>query len=307
MIRKTDPEINGVLVVDKSKGPSSHDIVASLRRILKMRRIGHSGTLDPLASGVLVVCFGRYTRLNRWLSNVDKEYEATLSLGAMSATGDAQGPIQPTADFTIPSKDEIAQHIAAFVGEIDQVPHAYSAIKVAGVRSYKRARRGEEIDLKSRRITIHRIDILDYAFPRLTLRVGCSSGTYIRSLAEDLGKSLGTGAYLADLRRLQVGNLGIEMALTLDDVVAQYESGNIEEACAHPRQALKGLAAIELSEDRLLDFSQGKALERLPIAAGSQNGECAVFDAAETLFGIGRWENGALRPFCVLRQPQYVV
>ena len=131
MTRKTDSEIAGVLVVDKGKGPSSHDIVASLRRILQMRRIGHCGTLDPLASGVLVVCLGRHTRLNRWLSETDKVYEATISLGATSITGDSQGPILQESGYSIPDANEVIYKLQGFSGEIDQVPHAYSAVKVA--------------------------------------------------------------------------------------------------------------------------------------------------------------------------------
>ena len=302
MTRKTDPEIAGVLVVDKGKGPSSHDIVASLRRILQMRRIGHCGTLDPLANGVLVVCLGRYTRLNRWLSETDKVYEATISLGATSITGDSQGPILQESGYSIPDASEVIYKLQGFSGEIDQVPHAYSAVKVAGVRSYKRARRGEEVVLKARCIRIYNIKLVTYNFPQLLLRVHCSSGTYIRSLAADLGKSLGTGAYLADLRRLRVGGLGIDMALTMDDIAAKQERGIIEESFAHPRQALSDLAAIELDDVNLGNFAQGKSIQGLPVSVVNENEVCAVFDSVETLYGIGRWQEGALQPFCVLQQ-----
>ena len=137
-----DPVQTGVLVIDKAKGPTSHDVIVSLRRLLQLRRIGHCGTLDPLASGVLVVCLGRYTRLNRWLSGADKEYEAEICLGAVSATGDAEGPIRHQADCASPTDQSVAQALRDFTGVIDQVPPAHSAVKVAGVRSYKRARRG---------------------------------------------------------------------------------------------------------------------------------------------------------------------
>lgn len=300
-----DPDLDGVLVIDKAKGPTSHDVVASLRRILQLRRIGHCGTLDPLASGVLVMCLGRYTRLNKWLSNVDKDYEATICLGATSETGDAQGPIRQESGFVTPVIDDITNQLQDFCGEIDQVPPAYSAVKVGGVRSYKRARRGEDVELQARRIKIHSIELLRYNFPQLLVRISCSSGTYIRSLAADLGSALGTGAYLADLRRLRVGCLGLDMALTLDEVVDHTLTDSLDEVLAHPKQALNGLAKVELSADKLIDFTHGKSVEH-PLISGGEDRDCAVFDSGATLFGIAKWEKGLLRPFCVLQQPPLV-
>ena len=296
-----DPSLSGVLVIDKTKGPTSHDVIASLRRLLQLQRIGHCGTLDPLASGVLVVCLGRYTRLNRWLSGADKEYEAEIYLGAVSDTGDAEGPIHLQEDCVPPDDQTVTQALRDFTGVIDQVPPAHSAVKVAGVRSYKRARRGDEVVLKSRRVHIHAMELLSYDFPILEVRIHCSSGTYIRTLAADLGRSLGTGAYLAELRRLRAGGLGLDKALTLDQVASLSRAGQIEKALVHPRLALSELAAVELNEGKLVDFAHGKAIEH-PAGAGPRE-VCAVFDDAETLFGLARWEQGALRPLCVLRQP----
>ena len=296
-----DPALTGVLVIDKAKGPTSHDVIASLRRLLQLRRVGHCGTLDPLASGVLVVCLGRYTRLNRWLSGADKEYEADICLGAVSATGDAEGPICHQAECVPPDDQSVAQALRDFTGAIDQVPPAHSAVKVAGVRSYKRARRGDEVVLKSRRVHIHAMELLGYDFPRLGVRIHCSAGTYIRSLAADLGRTLGTGAYLAELRRLRTGGLGLDRSLTLEQIASLSRAGQIDQALVHPRLALSGLAAVELNEGKLVDFAHGKAIEH-PADTGPHE-VCAVFDAAETLFGLARWERGALRPLCVLRQP----
>ena len=295
----TDPALTGVLVLDKAKGPTSHDVIASLRRLLQLRRIGHCGTLDPLASGVLVVCLGRYTRLNRWLSGADKEYEAEICLGAVSATGDAEGPICPQPHGRPPDAQSVAQALRDCTGAIDQVPPPHSAVKVAGVRSYKRARRGDKVVLKPRRVHIHTLELLGYDFPKLGVKIHCSAGTYIRSLAADMGRVLGTGAYLAQLRRRRAGGLGLDQALTLDQVASLSRAGQIEKALVHPRQALSELAAIELNEGKLADFVHGRAIEypAEPCAV------CAVFDAAETLFGLARWEQGALRPLCVLRQP----
>ena len=296
-----DPALAGVLVIDKAKGPTSHDVIASLRRLLQLQRIGHCGTLDPLASGVLVVCLGRYTRLNRWLSGADKEYEATICLGAVSATGDAEGPICHQADCVPPDAQGVVQTLRDFTGAIDQVPPAHSAVKVAGVRSYKRARRGDEVVLKARRVYIHVMELLGYDFPRLDVRIHCSAGTYIRSLAADVGRALGTGAYLAELRRRRAGRLGLDQALTLEQIASLNRAGQIEKALVHPRLALSELAAVELNEGKLVDFAHGKAIE-YPLGAKPRE-VCAVFDAAQTLFGLARWEKGALRPLCVLRQP----
>ena len=297
----TDPALTGVLVIDKAKGPTSHDVIASLRCLLQLQRIGHCGTLDPLASGVLVVCLGPYTRLNRWLSGADKEYEAEIYLGAVSATGDAEGPIRHQADCESPDKLSVVQALRDFTGVIDQVPPAHSAVKVAGVRSYKRARRGDEVVLKSRRVHIHAMEMIGYDFPRLGVRIHCSAGTYIRSLAADLGRTLGCGAYLAELRRLRAGGLGLDKALTLEQVASLSRVGQIEKALVHPRLALSELATVELNEGKLVDFAHGKAIEH-PAGAGPRE-VCAVFDDSETLFGLARWEQGALRPLCVLRQP----
>ena len=296
-----DPALTGVLVIDKAKGPTSHDVIVSLRRLLQLRRIGHCGTLDPLASGVLVVCLGPYTRLNRWLCGADKEYEAEVCLGAVSATGDAEGPVRHQASCAPPDDQSVAQALRDLRGVIDQVPPAYSAVKVAGVRSYKRARRGDEVALKPRQVHIYAMELLGYDFPRLRMRIHCSAGTYIRSLAADLGEALGTGAYLAELRRLRAGGLGLDKALTLDQVACLSKTGQIEKALVHPRLALSELAAVELNEGKLVDFAHGKAIEYSTDAGPRE--VCAVFDAAQTLFGLARWEKGALRPLCVLRQP----
>ena len=164
-----EPELAGILVIDKAKGPTSHDIVASLRRILRMRRIGHCGTLDPLATGILVVCLGRYTRLNRWLSGANKSYEAKIELGATSPTGDAQGQIALYEKVVQPDLATVQSTLERFVGAQQQQPPIYSAIKINGVPSYNRARRGEDVKLKPRQIIIHAIERIEYNYPKLTL------------------------------------------------------------------------------------------------------------------------------------------
>ena len=298
-----DPELAGVLVIDKAKGPTSHDIVASVRRILRMRRIGHCGTLDPLATGVLIVCLGRYTRLNRWLSGADKTYEAKIRLGGTSPTGDAQGQIALRDGADPPDLSAVDCGIEQFVGAQQQQPPVYSAIKIGGVPSYKRARRGEDVKLSSRLITIHGIERIQYDYPELALRVNCSSGTYIRSLAVDLGEALGTGAYLADLRRMSIGRLDLGKAFTLEELATRQETGCIREAFVHPRLALGDLESVDLEEEQLREFTYGRTVPIQSDGAMATDA-CAVFGAGDTLFGIARRERGALQPFCVLRQPQ---
>ena len=185
--------IGGVLVVDKPTGPTSHDVVARTRRVLGIRRVGHCGTLDPLATGVLVLCVGPMTRFSRWLTGGDKEYEACFRLGATSDTDDALGEITETPAADPIPRSEIETALKGFLGVIDQVPPEHSAVRVRGVRSYHRARRKEATGLVPRPVRVDRFEIVGYEPPRLRVHVSCGQGTYIRSLARDLGQVLGCG------------------------------------------------------------------------------------------------------------------
>jgi len=269
-----------------------------------MRRIGHCGTLDPLATGVLVVCLGRYTRLSEWLSAGVKEYLATFFLGATSNTFDAQGEIAPKVGI-LPSRPEaVDQALKRFKGFIEQVPPAFSAVKVQGVRSYALARRHQAVPLKPRQVHITGIEVVDYDFPRLTLRIECSRGTYIRSLAADLGEELGCGAYVQALRRLRVGELDLQIALSLGAVEQAHQGGTLAENLVPVSRALSGLAKVVLQPEQLRRFVHGN-----PVALGASLGggdgsqRCAVFDPDGTFFGIGEWEaeSRKLKPKRVLR------
>ncbi len=202
--------MNGILLVDKPAGWTSHDVVAKVRSKLKQAsgekvKVGHTGTLDPMATGLLILVIGRYTKRAAEFSKLDKVYEAEITLGANSSTGDAEGQITPVSDVK-PSQEAVQKCLESFVGQIEQTPPAYSAIKVGGRKAYELARQGKVVKIEPRLITIYEINDIKYAYPKISFSVLVSSGTYIRSLATDVGKKLGSGAYLSALRRTSVGD-----------------------------------------------------------------------------------------------------
>jgi tRNA pseudouridine55 synthase len=294
----------GILVLDKKKGPTSHDVVADLRSITGVRRLGHCGTLDPLASGVLVVCLGRFTRLNEWLSAGEKTYEATFHLGATSDTYDAQGCITPTSRIKLPSADDVVQHVQSFTGTIEQIPPAFSAVKVRGVPSYKLARRNQAAPLQARRVHIAEIEVREYDFPLLKLRIVCSRGTYIRSLAADLGERLGCGGYVQELKRCRVGTLGLDIAFSLQQIREAVARGQLEQCFVAPHAALDGLRPITLGAHGLQRFAHGNPVQLEQPCSARDNLVCAVYDRDLTLYGIAQWDvaDQSLRPLKVLRQ-----
>ncbi len=221
--------VEGILLIDKPSGWTSHDVVAKTRRILgekthnKKIKVGHTGTLDPMATGLLILVIGGYTKRAGEFSKLDKTYEAELTLGSVSDTGDGDGKISHVSDLK-PSQKQIEEAINSFIGEIKQIPPAYSAIKVDGQRSYKAARAGKPIQLEPRVVNIYSIDDVTYEYPKLSFSVSVSSGTYVRSLASDIGAKLGSGAYLSSLRRIKVGEFDVKDAklltkLTTNDII----------------------------------------------------------------------------------------
>lgn len=205
---------DGILLIDKPMDWTSHDVVAKARGILKKEagqkiKVGHTGTLDPLATGLLVLVVGSYCKRAGEFIKLDKIYEATLKLGETSSTGDAEGEKTVVSDKN-PSENEVKQAIQVFIGEIEQVPPAYSAIKIGGQKAYELARKGKEVKLEPRKVKIYEITDVKYSYPLVSFTTKVSSGTYIRSLAEDIGKKLATGAYLTGLRRTSVGEFLIE-------------------------------------------------------------------------------------------------
>ena len=202
---------SGLVVVDKPAGMTSHDVVARVRRLAGTRKVGHAGTLDPMATGVLVLGLNRATRLLGHLMLTEKAYDATIRLGVATTTDDAEGEVLATAPTDGLDEASIRGVLAGFVGEIDQVPTAVSAIKVDGVRAYQRVRDGEQVELEPRRVTIHELTVHDVSGPDVRITVRCSSGTYIRAIARDAGAALGVGGHLTALRRTAVGEFGLDV------------------------------------------------------------------------------------------------
>jgi tRNA pseudouridine55 synthase len=222
--------MDGILLVDKPKGWTSFDVVAKVRGLiraetgLKKPKVGHTGTLDPLATGLLVLTLGSYCKRAGEFSKLDKVYEVTMKLGQTSTTGDDEGEIVDSSSKVVDSK-ELQAALKKFKGEIMQTPPAYSAIKINGQRAYKLARAGKEVNIEPRKVTIYGIADVEYSYPEVKFTAKVSSGTYIRSLVEDIGKKLGTGAYMSELRRTEVGKFSIQHAFAIEglDVETIYK------------------------------------------------------------------------------------
>lgn len=213
------PDLTGFLIIDKPRGMSSMQAVARIRRRARGGRTGHAGTLDPLATGVLIIAIGRTaTRSIDTIVATTKQYETKIDLSAFTATDDSEGEREEIDVRTPPRDDAVQSAVERFIGRIEQRPPAFSAVKVGGQRAYAAARRGEALDLKPRQVEIQSIEILSYDWPMLSLRLTCSKGTYVRSLARDVGTTLGTGGHCAMIRRTAVGPFTIEQAMALDDV-----------------------------------------------------------------------------------------
>jgi tRNA pseudouridine55 synthase len=213
-------EIEGVLLVDKPTDHTSHDVVARLRGKLRMKRVGHAGTLDPMATGLLVILVGKATRLSQYLTNLDKEYEGTIELGETTNTQDAEGEVLVTRPVPPLTADDLRGALKGFLGDQYQTPPMYSAIKIDGVPLYKLARKGEEVEREPRFIRLSSWDVTGFALPRFDFRLQCSKGTYVRTLAHDLGEKLGCGAHLAALRRTATGTFRLAQALTMEQIEA---------------------------------------------------------------------------------------
>ena len=217
IVRTSAPELDGVLLIDKPTEHTSHDVVARVRGILKMKRVGHAGTLDPMATGLLVVLLGKATKLSQFLMSVDKCYTGSVTLGKITNTQDAEGEVMETRPVPDFSEDQIRAALRGMVGDQYQIPPMFSAIKIKGQPLYKAARAGEEIEREPRFIRVKRFDLARWAAPdTVDFIVECTKGTYVRTLAHDLGQKLGCGAHLSALRRISSGQLNVSRAVTLD-------------------------------------------------------------------------------------------
>jgi len=242
--------ISGVLVVDKPIGLTSHDVVQVIRRGTNIRRAGHTGTLDPRASGVLVVLLGPAVRLSEFVSASDKRYQAVIRLGTTTDTFDEEGRVTGSAPVDI-TEEQFTAALKTFIGEIEQVPPPYSAVKVQGRKAYEAARDGEELELAPRKITVYNLDVLEWALPEVVIDVYCSSGTYVRSLANDLGKLLGCGGYLVGLRRTKSGRFTLRDAVQLRKLREAFEDGSWYQYLIPAAEALSDWPAIELDAAKM--------------------------------------------------------
>ena len=245
----------GLVVVDKAPGMTSHDVVARVRRLAGTRKVGHAGTLDPMAPGVLVLGVDRATRLLGHLMLTEKSYDATIRLGVATTTDDAEGEVVATCAVDDVDPEAVRAELARFVGDIEQVPTAVSAIKVDGKRAYARVRDGEQVELKARPVTIHELVVHDVALPDVRISVRCSSGTYIRAIARDLGAALGVGGHLTALRRTAVGSFDLSLARTLEQLSEDFAVVPIADAA---RATFPG---VDLDDEQAAHVRFGRALD----------------------------------------------
>jgi tRNA pseudouridine55 synthase len=289
---------DGLVIVDKPGGLTSHDVVARIRRLAGTRRVGHAGTLDPMATGVLVVGVEKATRLLGYLTLTEKRYDATIRLGQSTSTDDAEGELTKTASAKDVSAETISKAIAELTGEIQQVPPAVSAIKVDGQRAYKLTRAGAAPELKSRPVTVYEFTVTDIRpagdgdLTEVDATVRCSSGTYIRALARDLGDKLGTGGHLTALRRTRVGGYGLDTAKTLDQLAERFEVMPLAQAAAaaFPRR--------DLSADEARRVAHGGRLPAGPPGTGTPS-PTAAFAPDGSLVALLAEQDGQARPLAV--------
>jgi tRNA pseudouridine55 synthase len=310
--------VNGILAIDKPAGVTSHDVVNAVRRILHERRVGHTGTLDPFATGLLVVLVGRATRLAQFLSGHEKEYEAVIRLGYATDTGDVTGsPVTAAQDGSEQlghlTREEIEAAMASLRGEIDQIPPMYSAKKQGGRKLYELARRGEEVERAPVRVTVHSFetsadsgellrDNSDGTFD-LRVRVSCSAGTYVRTLAEDFGKRLGVGAHLAELRRTRAGDFHLNQAVTLEQLKTNVAEDSVGKILIPMDAALSRLPFEVLTPEDVRRIQNG--LQVKATRTDWKDGQrVRLRDDNEELVAVAEFAAGSLRPLVVIAREE---
>jgi len=281
--------MNGILLVDKPKDWTSFDVAAKLKGLCHTKRIGHSGTLDPMATGLLVMFLGRATRAVPFAENHTKRYIASLRPGVVTDTQDITGHVLESCSCSVTAA-ELEEALASFRGGIEQVPPMYSAIRLNGQRLYDIARRGGEVERKARPVTIHELTLLGQSEDGdFLLNVRCSKGTYVRTLCHDIGQTLGCGACLSSLRRTEVGDFSVDQAYTMEELIAEAESGRIEEKLLGVDRLFPGVERMTASAEQERKIRCGNAVE-----AAAENGEVLVYSLDGSLLMLGRVENGVL-------------
>lgn len=281
--------MDGILVIRKEKGYTSHDVVAKLRGILHMKKIGHTGTLDPAAEGVLPVALGRGTRLVELLTEKEKTYEAVLRLGVSTDTQDMTGTILSEKPVTV-TEEEVRETVASFVGEQMQVPPMYSALKVGGKKLYELAREGKTIERKPRPVVFYEIRIMDISLPLVRISVTCSKGTYIRTLCNDIGEKLGCGGAMEELLRTRSGNFTLEESLMLSQVEEAVSDGTIMEKIVPVEEVLSMYPALTATAegDRLLH--NGNPLPETMVQGGNREEKVRMYKSSGDFTGIYGWD-----------------
>lgn len=296
--KRQKKNINGILLLDKPIGFSSNQALQKIKWLLKAAKAGHTGTLDPLATGLLPLCFGEATKFAHFLTDADKTYIATIKLGATTTTGDAEGEVLSTSPVNV-SRSEFEQACQQFTGEISQTPPMYSALKFEGKALYEYARAGVEIERQARLVTIHSIEVNSFAGHVAVVTVTCSKGTYIRTLAEDIGKQLGCGAHLIGLRRTATADYKIAQAVTLEQFEAMSEEERLA-ALAPPDSAVHYLPAITLDDDGAFYLLQGQAVWR---SGAIPSGLLRLYNEQQVFLGLGELQDdGKIAPKRLMQQ-----
>ena len=293
-LKKAREAVDGVLLLDKPVGLSSNDALIKAKRVLNAKKAGHTGTLDPFATGLLPLCFGEATKFSQDLLEADKSYEATVHLGIMTTTGDTEGETIETRDVDV-TIEQIEAALARFRGPIFQVPPMYSALKRDGKAYYEYAREGITLEREARPVTIHGLSLIDYSAPFLKILVTCSKGTYVRVLGEDIGAALGCGAHLNALRRVEVGALGSAGMITLEELLAHPDPRSL---LAPVDALLSSFPAVELTPELAKRFLQGQrlALGKEAVALPQQQGRVRVYHDGKLLGTATLGEYAILAP-----------
>ncbi|MAU80002.1 MAG: tRNA pseudouridine(55) synthase TruB [Gammaproteobacteria bacterium] len=284
--RRKGRPVNGILVVDKPAGISSNDVVQQAKRLFGAQKVGHTGSLDPLATGVLPLCFGEATKFSQYLLDANKTYWTRIRLGVSTETGDADGEVIAQVDATAITQTQVSDALETFVGEIEQIPSMYSALKHQGQPLYKLARQGIEVERAPRTVTIYSAELLQFAEAYIELRVHCSKGTYIRSLAEDLGAALGCGGHVSALRRLAAGPYAEAQAVTLEQVSEIGDPQEMDALLLPVASAVGSWPSVRLHEDTAHYVRQGQPVQ---VAHAPTHGWVQIFESAEEdrFLGVG--------------------
>jgi len=288
--------VHGIVILDKPLGISSNAALQQVKSIFQAAKAGHTGSLDPLATGVLPICLGEATKLSAYLLESEKSYIATGRLGQATATGDAEGEI--TQEMPVPtlSKALIESVLEQFLGEITQIPPMHSAVKHKGKSLYKLARKGIEVERKPRNATIYKLELLEFTENSLRIEVHCSSGTYIRTLIEDIGGKLDTCAYLTSLRRISVGHFDLNESFSIDalQALAEESAEKLKQALLHPQRAVEHWSSVKLPKESVFYIKQGRLVEA---PAEAQRGRVTLFSEENQFLGLGEvLEDGHVAP-----------